>query len=64
LKNEQCEADTAASAELAKLQDLVASQVDQLEALEAKLDNQEQSLRHVLGMMIEWMEEGQSRVAA
>ena len=64
MKNEHCEADPAATAELAELQALVERQANQLEALEAKLDNQEQSLRHVLGMMIEWMEEGQSREAA
>ncbi len=64
MKNEHCEADLAASAELAELQALVERQAKHLEALEAKLDNQEQSLRHVLGMMIEWMEEGQSREAA
>ena len=64
MKNEHCEADPAKSAELTELQELVERQANQLEALEAKLDNQEQSLRHVLGMMIEWMEEGQSREAA
>ena len=64
MKNEQCEPDVAASAELVKLQELVVNQAGQLEALEAKLDNQEQSLRHVLGMMIEWMEEGLSPEAA
>ena len=46
------------------LQALVEQQAKRIDTLEAKLDNQEQSLRHVLGMLIEWMEDDQGRKAA
>jgi len=35
-----------------------------LERIEARLEEQEQSFRHVLNMLIEWLEEAPSRVAA
>jgi hypothetical protein len=54
-----CEASAAGN-----LEEIVQLQSDRIAALEAKLDNQEQSLRHVLGMLIEWMEEDPARVAA
>ena len=46
------------------LQALVEQQAKRIDTLEAKLDNQEQSLRLVLGMLIEWMEDDQGRKAA
>ena len=35
-----------------------------IETLENRIDEQERMVRHVLTMMIEWMESGQSRAAA
>jgi nitrate reductase assembly molybdenum cofactor insertion protein NarJ len=35
-----------------------------LERIEARLEEQEQSFRHVLTMLIEWLEEDPSREAA
>ena len=35
-----------------------------IERLEARLEEQERSFRHVLGMLIEWLEDGNSREAA
>ena len=36
----------------------------ELERIEARLEEQEQSFRHVLTMLIEWLEEDPSREAA
>ncbi len=46
------------------LEALVEQQAERIAALEDRLDNQEQSLRHVLGMLIEWMEDEGARQAA
>lgn len=51
-------------AEADALEAVVEQQAARIDALESKLENQEQSLRHVLGMLIEWMEDDQEREAA
>ena len=56
-------------AAIAELQAVSAQTVDPevgeaLERLEARLEEQERSFRHVLTMLIEWLEDGNSREAA
>ena len=47
-----------------KDEEIASRQAAALERIEARLEEQEQSFRHVLTMLIEWLEEDPSREAA
>lgn len=50
--------------QIKELQQLLVDRDQRIAALETRLDEQEQSIRHILTMLIEWMEaEGYQKVA-
>lgn len=49
---------------LPQIEQLLAERDQRIAALEARLEDQEQSLRHILTMLIEWMEAENARKAA